>query len=84
MDLVLVAVEVKFARPSFPSVVNFGDGHHSDLLSLCLFIRKKKSLKRRKESLVRYTCNGDGNRHSNAIEMSPEREFSDRATGGCG
>lgn len=33
-DFVLVAVEEEFTRPSFPSVVNLSDGHHSDLLSL--------------------------------------------------
>lgn len=34
VDFVLVAVEVKLARPPFPCVVNFSDWHHSDLLSL--------------------------------------------------
>lgn len=34
VDFVLVAVKEEFTRPPFPSVVNLGDGHHSDLLSL--------------------------------------------------
>ena len=38
VDFVLVAVKEKFTRSSFPSVVNFSDGHHSDLLSLHILI----------------------------------------------
>ena len=38
VDFVLVAVKEKFTRSPFPSVVNFSDGHHSDLLSLHILI----------------------------------------------